>query len=131
ARPITRYWVFQLRDSGGTMIVTLPFASVVPLASYDPYDTGAHPAAPPTPSAPSKMTPHFFGFSAAMTLPTHDVAVENTFTTAFGAGMTVTFGFDVLSCSSNTLYLTCSFADGVMTCANAADVLPVTLVLPP
>jgi hypothetical protein len=31
-RPMTRYWLFQASASGGTMIVTLPFTSVVPVA---------------------------------------------------------------------------------------------------
>jgi hypothetical protein len=44
--------------------------------------------------------PHFFGFSAEKMLPTHDVAVENTLTTAFLAGKVATFGLDVLSCSA-------------------------------
>ena len=46
------------------MIVTMPFASVVPVAWYDPYETTGQPSTPPGPSTPSKISPHFFGWIA-------------------------------------------------------------------
>src|SRR4029078_4483997 len=56
--------------------------------------------------------------------------VLNTFTCAFGTGMVATFGFLVSSCSAWTAKLTAIFADGLITCENAAEVAPTT-ALPP
>ena len=46
---------------GGTMMFTLPAASVVPSAVYVPNGTTGQPGWPPGPSGPSNTTPHFFG----------------------------------------------------------------------
>ena len=47
-------------------------------------------------------------------------AVENTLTTRVRRRELWTFGFEVLSCSAKTLKFTSSFADGLITCENAA-----------